>query len=140
MNANFWAKVRKTKTCWFWTGSKTKAGYGNFGVGYSTELAHRIAFGDIPNERQIHHKCRNKLCVNPEHLEAITQTENLLKIDGAAGINKAKTHCPQGHLYGGNNLYVNENGRRCKRCHRERMRRVRSNSKIDTSRCKTSIT
>ncbi len=58
-----------------------------------------------------------KLCINPEHLEAVTQKENILRGIGAPAVNARKTHCPRGHPFDGDNLYVKPNGdRQCRIC------------------------
>lgn len=82
----FWAKVEKTPGCWLWRGSHNMRGYSTFHVeaGRSEPkkvLAHRYAYellvGPIPDGLQIDHVCRNKGCVNPEHLEPVTPSENM---------------------------------------------------------------
>lgn len=73
----FWEKVNKTKTCWLWIACKNKAGYGSFNGG---EYAHRFSYeelvGEIPKGLQIDHLCRVRHCVNPKHLEAVTNQVN----------------------------------------------------------------
>lgn len=65
--------------CWEWTGAKTAAGYGQFTR--RKEYAHRHAYedlvGPIPEGLVIDHLCRNPSCVNPDHLEPVTQRENI---------------------------------------------------------------
>lgn len=85
----FWAKVDKTPTCWLWTASRAKNGYGKMTtVGSSKAYAHRlsysIAYGPIPAGMVIDHRCHNKLCVNPEHLQAVTTSQNMQNRSGAA--------------------------------------------------------
>jgi hypothetical protein len=79
METRFLSHVEKTDDCWLWTGCKTKMGYGL--IGGQTRLAHRCAYelwvGEIPDGLVVRHKCRNKHCVNPEHLETGTQKENI---------------------------------------------------------------
>jgi len=108
--------------CWYWVSSKTINGYGQFSLNGKTKLAHRLSYEHfkekIPKELQINHICRTRHCVNPDHLEAITQQENIGK--GLGGINnRIKTHCPQGHEYSKENTQIRPNGKRnCRICHR----------------------
>jgi len=119
--------------CWLWTACKNQKGYGRFGIGNKTYLAHRVSYemhvGPIPAGLQIDHLCRNRMCVNPDHLEVVTTQENTRR--GNAGKHHAhKTHCPQGHEYAGDNLYIKPNGGRdCKTCNRERKRERRQRQK-----------
>lgn len=116
----FWAKVEKTSDCWIWKGAKHGRGYGNFfASGYV--LAHRFSYelarGPIPPGLTIDHLCRNRLCVNPDHLEAVTMRVNLLRGVGPSAVAARKTHCPRGHEYAGLNIYWTKDGRRkCRTC------------------------
>ncbi len=127
----FFAKVRKTKTCWLWTASLSAKGYGQFRDGDRIVYAHRFAYkllvGPIPEELELDHVrawgCTNKHCVNPAHLEAVTHTENLRRGSNAK---RDKTHCPHGHEYAGDNLYVEPDGHRhCRECVRSAGRAYR---------------
>jgi len=72
---------RDVSDCWEWQGSINKAtGYGKKQVNGKPELAHRwiwmTLFGPIPKDKVINHKCGNRSCVNPHHLEVVSQAEN----------------------------------------------------------------
>ena len=83
----YWAKVVKTPYCHVWTGGTTghkTHPYGNFRIGERMFLAHRVAYylstGENPPAGMvIDHVCRVTRCVNPEHLEVVTQQENLAR-------------------------------------------------------------
>lgn len=118
--------------CWMWTGAKNREGYGriNYGGHSKSALAHRIAYtefvGPIPEGLQLDHLCRNPACINPAHLEAVTNRMNCERgLTGKHGKNgdywRAKTHCPHGHRYDLINTYWDRHGHRfCRACHRER--------------------
>ena len=118
----FFKKVKKTKRCWFWTGLKTVTGYGDFWIEGGMRRAHRvsyqIAIGEIPAGLQIDHLCRVRHCVNPKHLEAVTQTQNTLRGYGFGAINKRKTACPKGHKYDVIKFKKGQRFRACSICNR----------------------
>lgn len=123
-NARFWNKVEKTTDgCWLWTASGVKGGYGRYTVGGERVLAHRFAYellvGPIPKGLTLDHLCRNRACVNPRHLEPVTHAENVKRGESGAWL-RAKTHCPKGHPYSGDNLAICKGGRVCRACSRER--------------------
>ena len=105
--------------CWVWTASKKSNGYGSFTAPGLGAQAHRVAYllltGPIPGGMHLDHLCRNRLCVNPDHLEPVTQAEN----NRRAGA--ARTHCARGHAYTAANTYRRRNGTRdCRACNRDR--------------------
>jgi len=125
VETSFWKRVRKTQGCWDWAGSiHNSTGYGYFYPSGETVLAHRFSYelnvGTIPEGLTIDHLCKNRRCVQPEHMEVVTIRVNLLRGDGFSGKNHRKTHCPSGHPYAGDNLIVTGTGwRQCRRCHRK---------------------
>lgn len=150
----FWNRVHKGKKCWNWLGGKDTKGYGTFFFESENtykryKKAHLISYiltkGPIPNGMLIDHLCKNKSCVNPDHLEAVTSRENSLRATNTiASINASKTHCPVGHPLDGDNLIISKNGhngaRRCKTCKNEKERarqklkpRIRDRRKKPTS-------
>ena len=112
--------------CWLWTGSLNNRMYGQFSFRGKTTTAHRVAYilfvGEIPDGLCVDHLCRVTKCVNPGHLEPVTQRENVSR--GNAGLHeRIKTHCPKGHIYAGDNLRIHNNSRKCKQCQKENSRK-----------------
>jgi hypothetical protein len=89
--------------CWIWLGAVNQFGYGRAYANGKTTSAHRVVYealvGPIPDGLIIDHLCRTRCCVNPSHLEPVTQRSNVLRGVGWAAINSKLTHCPQGHPY-----------------------------------------
>lgn len=122
-SARFWEKVDFSGPCWEWQAFRLN-GYGRFGVGGAAGCivyAHRWAWenlvGPIPDGLQIDHLCRNRRCVNPDHLEPVTPKENSLRSYSFAAQNARKTRCPKGHEYTEENVYNMASGNRvCRVC------------------------
>ncbi len=119
--------------CWIWLGYINEGGYGHVRIGTKTHYAHRAAyekkFGKIPDTLQIDHLCRVRCCINPDHLELVTQRENFLRGKGPEGANgwkggkDARTHCIKGHEYTSENTYRAPDGyRECRECRRQKRR------------------
>lgn len=121
------SKTQRAATgCLIWTGSLTNAGYGRLTWkqpdGHIERGAHRVAYllhhGSIEPDLWIDHLCRNRACVEPLHLELVTARENTMRSPIAlAAVNARKSHCPQGHAYTPDNIYVSRGtGRLCRTC------------------------
>lgn len=126
---HFWSYVNKSTGpdgCWLWMGSRTVSGYGRFGLGDGRYFrAHRVSYemvvGEVPKGLTLDHLCRNKLCVNPYHLEPVTAVENVRRAMAAL------THCKNGHPFAGENLVIDNRGwRRCRICLRANDRRYKA--------------
>lgn len=118
----FNAKVDRTGSCWLWTGATAGGGrYGSFQYEGRVQRAHVVAWllagRTVPDGLVLDHLCRTTLCVNPDHLEPVSQRENVLRGTAPTSANARKTHCRRGHPLSGDNLYVEANGgRRCRAC------------------------
>ncbi len=124
----FWPKVKKNGPvpeqrpdlgpCWVWDaaisadteyGSFTAEGHKRIGAHVFSYVLH---YGPVPDGLEVDHLCRNRQCVNPTHLEAVTHQENVLR--GAHG--QLITHCPQGHPYDESNTIYSSGARKCRIC------------------------
>ena len=119
----------KDTPCWEWSGGLTVNGYGQItyqGVHYQFHrFIYEYFYGKIDSNLVIHHKCYNRKCCNPQHLEQTTSKENTLDKSSSSisAVNATKTHCIHGHEYTPENTYLRPNGsRNCKICQRIRER------------------
>lgn len=122
--------------CHIWTAFKDNNGYGQFKLNKITVSAHVIAYklhyGDYNSSRinQINHKCKNTSCVNPLHLELVTNVVNTLDSNNPCAINARKTFCKNGHEFTPENTYIykdnaRKGGRGCNICRRAAVKRYR---------------
>lgn len=106
--------------CWEWLGKKDRHGYGHIYFDGKHRLAHRVVYSsfvkDIPAGLQVDHLCRNRCCINPDHMELVTGAENTARGVSFSAINSAKTHCIHGHELAADNVYMIGRGRACRKC------------------------
>lgn len=128
-----WSKFERADGCWIWTGGRSTSGYGKVSLGRrgSSGYAHRVMYElivePIPDGWCIDHLCRNKLCVNPSHLEVVTYSVNVLR-----GLRSAlkPPECSAGHPRIPANLIRNGLGStRCRLCNIDRHRAYRQKEK-----------
>jgi len=116
------AKVSVGDACWEWTGCRERSGYGSFYMGQRRAYAHRAAYqllvGPIPDGLQVDHLCRNRACVRPDHLEPVTQRENILRGASPAAHRAQQTHCLRGHRYEPSTTQWKRGRRECLICSR----------------------
>lgn len=124
--------------CWLWTGATNPNGYGIFRKTTDRNIvAHRFSYEsfvcEVPNGLELDHLCRVRCCVNPDHLEPVTRSENTRR--GIAAGNGLRKHhdrrssaptCIHGHPFTGTNVgFKNDGRRRCRECDRIRARKYR---------------
>lgn len=128
----FWSKVDKSggpDACWPWLAGKNDEGYGTFYLDGRTHRAHRVAYrwanGPVPDGFVLDHLCRMPSCVNPAHLEPVTNQENI-KRGVQSALRPPQTHCKRGHEFTPENTLVHKNKRGCRTCARANERRRRA--------------
>jgi hypothetical protein len=127
-------RIQKTDGCWFWLGYISKKGYGTAytgeyapgGITTAYRFVYHVLVGPIPPGLELDHTCRNRACVNPDHLEPVTHLENIRR--GAA----YRTRCKWGHPFSPDNISIRDGARCC-------LTRERSRSKDKYSKHKERI-
>lgn len=109
--------------CWLWEGKTNEYGYGYFYSQGRHRRAHRLAFehhcGPVPAGLDLDHLCRVRLCVNPDHLDPVSRSENMIRSPLIGEANREKPMCSKGHAFDEANTYYRKDGRRgCRECNR----------------------
>lgn len=118
--------IEITPSCWLWRGSVADNGYGHIrgwvDGKWKNRLVHRVAYelfvGPLPADMQPDHLCKVKNCINPDHLEAVTPRENVMRTGGPPALNARKSHCLRGHEFTEANTSLCLGKRICKTCKR----------------------
>lgn len=124
----FFASLAESPSgCWLWTRNQWLSGYGLFVADGRNHQAHRWSYefmvGPIPDGLVLDHLCETPLCVNPWHLEPVTQSENVRRA--------FHDHCPNGHPYTPENTHQHSRGHReCRACASARVRRYRHQTRV----------
>jgi len=115
--------VKSSQGCWVWNLTLDEDGYGRFRLGtkrwYAHILSHEMEVGPIPEGWHVDHRCRNRACVRPDHLEAVTAHVNTMRGIGPTARNARKTHCNRGHEYTEANTIWKGDRRNCRACRAE---------------------
>ncbi len=130
-----WVKMGTPKECWPWLGSLNTDGYPTcMPVAQSRKrlgkvfYPHRLMFHwfkhPLPNDLTIDHLCKNRRCLNPDHMEAVTIAENV-------GRAVKRAYCKRGHPQTAKNRYTapGSGQTRCKPCIKVRNKVTRSNKR-----------
>ena len=134
----FFKHVKKTKTCWNWTGCKDNSdGRARFRVNGKTHnaarIAYRILIGNYPKKLFVLHKCDNPSCVNPKHLFLGTPLDNVRDMNRKGRNPRAsQTHCKRGHKFTPENTYRTKSGSRgCETCWKILFKKINLKRKME---------
>ena len=130
--------------CWQWLGATHRHGYGAIRWLGRDTYAHRAAWeaanGPIPHGLVVDHLCRNRGCINPDHLEVVTNRQNVLRGIGPSATAARRNSCINGHEYTPENTYTYRGARQCQICRHKHREAWRAKSKRGEGTFSTSET
>lgn len=113
-------RIDESSGCWVWIAGMKGDGYGAFGKTRAHVAAYTLIKGIVPSGLELDHTCRNRACVNPDHLEPVTHQVNVLRGEGVAAKRARQAHCVNGHEFTEENTYRFGRYRFCRICRREK--------------------
>jgi len=131
--------MSRKKDCIFQKKNHNPSGYAITNIGDKKARTHRLewakVFGPIPEGFDLHHKCYNKGCINPDHLEAMSHSEHMklsrkeeeISFGSRQLLASLRMKCKQGHFFTTENTYMYKGYRYCRTCNKEKVRRFRKN-------------
>jgi hypothetical protein len=134
----WWLKVAKMPGgCWLWTGAKSTNGYGRIRIGGVQVGAHRVGYeilvGPIAEGMQLDHRCRVRLCVNPGHLEVVTNRENVLRGSSPTATTYWLPTCRRGHSKDEFGRLDAKGHWQCRACNLARYHKIVSKRRLDAA-------
>lgn len=111
--------MEPTSGCWIWLGWVNPDGYGHIKRNKKMYMTHRYVYeklnNPIPSNMTVDHICRVRSCCNPDHMDIVTQGENMRR---SPRFNLSAIHCKRGHEFTPENSYMYKNGSRrtCRKC------------------------
>lgn len=122
--------IQAPDKCWPWLGGTHEKGYGRISNrGYAHVIIYKILIGDVPQGLELDHLCKNKICVNPKHLEPVSHQVNVVRGDRVQNARRSPT-CTNGHQWTAANTYIHptQGSRVCRICTRESVARYQGRS------------
>lgn len=111
--------VQHETGCQIWQGSLDRHGYGQIFAGGKTFRVHRLNYilakGELDVSVKLDHLCRNRACINPDHLDPVSDRVNILRGESFSAVNARKTHCDHGHEFSKTNTHFSKK-RNCRAC------------------------
>jgi hypothetical protein len=130
-----WANIypEPNTGCWLWGASEARGGYGQVHWQKRTRRIHTVVYEILigsPGDLDLDHRCRTRLCCNPDHLEPLTRQQNLARGQGLIWMKRRERDaCKHGHPFTPENTHHDGKGRVCRTCRRIKNQKYRSRQK-----------